>query len=63
MLPEMPAELKEAQAEKNCGIALFGEAEEHRLDQVLLRRAARRTGAAHNFMDKLPSLEGGEPAK
>ena len=34
MLPEMPAELKEAQA---LGIALFaGESEEHRLDEVLI---------------------------
>ena len=34
MLPDMPAELREAQA---LGISLFaGEAEEHRLDEVLL---------------------------
>ncbi len=59
MLPEMPAELKEAQAR---GIALFaGEAEEHRLDQVLRDAWRGEMKPLYNFMDKLPSLEG-EPA-
>ena len=59
MLPEMPAELKEAQA---LGISLFaGEAEEHRLDQVLRDAWRGEMKPLYNFMDKLPSLEG-EPA-
>ena len=59
MLPEMPAELKEAQA---LGISLFaGEAEEHRLDEVLLDAWNGALKPLYNFMDKLPSLEG-EPA-
>ena len=59
MLPEMPAELKEAQ---RLGISLFaGEAEEHRLDEVLLDAWNGALKPLYNFMDKLPSLEG-EPA-
>src|SRR5579871_1980544 len=59
MLPEMPAELKEAQA---LGIALFaGEAEEHRLDEVLGDAWRGSMKPLYNFMDHLPSLEG-EPA-
>jgi len=59
MLPEMPAELKEAQA---LGIALFaGEAEEHRLDEVLSDAWCGQMKPLYNFMDHLPSLEG-EPA-
>jgi hypothetical protein len=59
MLPEMPAELKEAQS---LGIALFaGEAEEHRLDDVLRDAWRGEMKPLYNFMDKLPSLEG-EPA-
>ncbi len=59
MLPEMPAELKEAQA---LGIALFaGEAEEHRLDEVLGDAWRGEMKPLYNFMDHLPSLEG-EPA-
>src|ERR1700723_1959467 len=59
MLPEMPAELKEAQG---LGISLFaGEAEEHRLDEVLLDAWNGALKPLYNFMDKLPSLEG-EPA-
>ena len=59
MLPEMPTELKEAQG---LGISLFaGEAEEHRLDEVLLDAWNGALKPLYNFMDKLPSLEG-EPA-
>ncbi|MGF6605034.1 tRNA A37 methylthiotransferase MiaB, partial [Paraburkholderia sp. GAS448] len=56
MLPEMPAELKEAQA---MGVALFaGEAEERRLDEVLLDAWNGAMKPLYNFMDTLPSLEG-----
>jgi hypothetical protein len=59
MLPEMPSELREAQA---LGIALFaGESEEHRLDEVLLDAWNGTLKPLYNFMDHLPSLEG-EPA-
>ena len=59
MLPEMPAEMREAQA---LGIALFaGEAEEHRLDEVLRDAWRGELKPLYNFMDHLPSLEG-EPA-
>ena len=59
MLPETPAELKEAQA---LGIALFaGESEEHRLDEVLIDAWNDTLKPLYNFMDKLPSLNG-EPA-
>ena len=59
MLPEMPAEIREAQA---LGISLFaGEAEEHRLDEVLVDAWSGELKPLYNFMDKLPSLEG-EPA-
>jgi hypothetical protein len=59
MLPEMPAELKEAQA---MGVSLFaGESEEHRLDEVLLDAWNGTLKPLYNFMDNLPSLSG-EPA-
>jgi Radical SAM superfamily len=59
MLPEMPSEMREAQA---MGISLFaGEAEEHRLDEVLLDAWRGDMKPLYNFMDQLPSLEG-EPA-
>ena len=59
MLPEMPEELKAAQA---MGVSLFaGEAEEHRLDEVLLDAWNNTLKPLYNFMDHLPSLEG-EPA-
>ncbi len=59
MLPEMPEELKAAQA---MGISLFaGEAEEHRLDEVLLDAWRGEMKPLYNFMDKLPTLSG-EPA-
>ena len=59
MLPEMPPELKEAQA---LGVALFaGEAEEGRLDQVLRDAAASALQPLYNYMDDLPALEGAPP--
>ena len=59
MLPEMPAEMREAEA---AGISMFaGETEEHRLDEVLLDAWNGRLKPLYNFMNKLPSLEG-EPA-
>jgi radical SAM superfamily enzyme YgiQ (UPF0313 family) len=59
MLPEMPAELKEAQA---LGVSLFaGESEERRLDAVLLDAWNGEMKPLYNYMDHLPSLEG-EPA-
>jgi len=49
MLPEMPAELKEAQA---MGVALFaGEAEERRLDEVLLDAWNGAMKPLYHFMD------------
>jgi Radical SAM superfamily len=59
MLPEMPVEMREAQA---LGISLFaGEAEERRLDEVLIDAWRGTLKPLYNFMDRLPSLEG-EPA-
>ena len=59
MLPEMPAELREAQA---LGISLFaGESEERRLDDVLRDAWRGEMKPLYNYMDDLPSLEG-QPA-
>jgi hypothetical protein len=59
MLPEMPPELREAQA---MGIALFaGEAEGGRLDEVLRDAWAGMLKPLYNHMDDLPALDG-EPA-
>ena len=59
MLPEMPAEMRAAQA---MGVSLFaGEAEERRLDEVLIDAWRGELKPLYNFMDQLPSLEG-EPA-
>ncbi len=59
MLPDLPAELKEAQA---LGVSLFaGEAEEGRLDIVLRDAAAGELKPLYNYMNALPSLEG-QPA-
>jgi radical SAM superfamily enzyme YgiQ (UPF0313 family) len=59
MLPEVPAEIREAQA---LGISFFaGESEEHRLDEVLLDAWNGTMKPLYNYMDKLPSLQG-EPA-
>ncbi|PWT88636.1 MAG: radical SAM protein, partial [Proteobacteria bacterium] len=59
MLPEMPQEMRDAQA---MGISFFcGEAETGRLDQVLRDAYAGNLAPIYNFMDDLPGLEG-EPA-
>jgi Radical SAM superfamily len=59
MLPELPADIRQAQA---LGISLFaGEAEEGRLDQVLKDAFAGKLATIYNHMDDLPSLEGEPP--
>jgi Radical SAM superfamily len=59
MLPEMPPEMRAAQA---LGISFFaGEAEHGRIDQVMRDAWAGTLRPLYNFMDELPSLEG-EPA-
>ena len=59
MLPELPADIKAAQA---MGISFFaGEAEEHRLDQVLRDAWLGKLAPLYNHMDDLPALAG-EPA-
>jgi hypothetical protein len=59
MLPEMPPEMREAQA---LGISFFaGEAEGGRLDEVLRDAWNGALKPLYNHMDDLPSLEG-EPA-
>src|SRR5262245_53571548 len=59
MLPEMPQEMRDAQA---MGISFFcGESEDGRLDAVLRDAYAGALKPMYNFMDDLPSLEG-EPA-
>jgi hypothetical protein len=55
MLPEMPSELREAQA---MGISLFaGEAEGGRLDEVLRDAWNGALKPLYNYMDDLPGLE------
>ena len=59
MLPEMPPEMREAQA---LGISLFaGEAEEGRLDEVLRDAWNGTLKPLYNYMDKLPALQGEPP--
>ena len=59
MLPEMPPELRAAQS---LGISLFaGEAEERRLDTVILDAWNGSLAPLYNFMDDLPSLQGEPP--
>ena len=56
MLPELPQEIREAQA---LGISFFaGEAENGRLDQVLRDAFNGELKPLYNFMDDLPALEG-----
>lgn len=56
MLPEVPKEIRQAQ---ELGIAFFaGEAEDGRLDQVLLDAWAGKLKPLYNFMNDLPALEG-----
>ena len=59
MLPEMPAEMREAAA---LGISFFaGEAEHRRLDRVIRDAWEGSLQPLYNYMSDLPSLEG-EPA-
>jgi hypothetical protein len=59
MLPELPSDIREAQAH---GVSLFaGEAEEGRLDEVLRDAWNGALKPLYNYMDKLPSLAGEPP--
>jgi Radical SAM superfamily len=59
MLPEMPQDIRDAQAR---GISLFaGEAEEGRFDIVLRDASNGKLAPLYNFMDKLPNLQGEPP--
>ena len=59
MLPEMPKDIRDAQA---MGISFFaGEAEERRLDEVFRDAWDGKLKPLYNHMNDLPSLEG-EPA-
>lgn len=56
MLPQIPAELKEAM---DIGVSLFaGEAEEKRLDQVLRDAWQGTLKPLYNYLNDLPSLDG-----
>ena len=55
MLPEMPDDLKQAQA---LGVSLFAGEAEGRLAQVLRDAAAGALQPLYNFMHDLPALEG-----
>jgi hypothetical protein len=59
MLPELPQDLREAQA---LGISLFaGEAEEGRLDEVFRDAWNGRLAPLYNHMNQLPNLQGEPP--
>jgi Radical SAM superfamily len=59
MLPELPADIKAAQ---RTGVSFFaGEAEEHRLDEVLRDGFAGKLKPLYNHMDDLPQLAGEPP--
>ena len=59
MLPELPDDIKAAQA---MGISFFaGEAEERRLDDVLRDAYAGALKPLYNYMDDLPALAGEPP--
>ena len=59
MLPEMPQDMREAQA---LGISFFaGEAEEGRFDEVLRDAWNGTLKPLYNYMDDLPSLQGEPP--
>ena len=55
MLPEMPDDLREAQA---LGVSLFAGEAEGRLDAVLADAYAGQLKPLYNFMNDLPGLEG-----
>ncbi len=54
MLPEMPADLREAQA---LGVSLFAGEAEGRLDGVLRDAFSGQLKPLYNYMDDLPSIE------
>src|SRR5262249_15090368 len=54
MLPDLPADLQEAQA---LGICLFAGEAEGRLDDLLRAAQERRLAPVYNFMTSLPELE------
>jgi radical SAM superfamily enzyme YgiQ (UPF0313 family) len=59
MLPELPSDIKDAQA---MGISFFaGECEEGRLDEVLQDAWNGKLKPLYNYMDKLPALTGEPP--
>ncbi len=58
MLPEMPADLREAQ---DLGISLFAGEAEGRLDIVLRDAVAGTLQPLYNYMDDLPGMEGAPP--
>jgi hypothetical protein len=59
MLPELPSDIKAAQA---MGISFFaGEAEERRLDDVLRDAYAGQLKPLYNYMNALPALAGEPP--
>jgi hypothetical protein len=59
MLPEMPQDMREAQA---LGISFFaGEAEEGRFDEVVRDAWNEMLAPLYNHMDKLPNLQGKPP--
>jgi hypothetical protein len=59
MLPELPADIREAQ---DLGISLFaGEAEGQRLDIVLRDAWRGKLARLYNYMDALPALTGEPP--
>ncbi len=59
MLPDMPPDIRDAQAR---GVSLFaGEAEDGRFDIVLRDAFSGTLKPLYNFMDKLPSLAGEPP--
>src|SRR5215475_8688300 len=59
MLPEMPQDIRDAQA---LGISFFaGECEEGRLDEVLQDAWQAKLKPLYNHMDKLPALTGEPP--
>src|SRR5437588_2668969 len=56
MLPEMPQDMRDAQA---LGISFFaGEAEEGRLDELLRDAWNGKLAPLYNYMDDLPNLQG-----
>ncbi|MBI3702873.1 MAG: radical SAM protein [Rhizobiales bacterium] len=59
MLPELPGDIKAAQ---DLGISFFaGEAEEQRLDEVLIDAFGGKLKPLYNYMDALPNITGEPP--